>query len=318
MKGRSSLSPLVIILIAAYIFGAVYVWFSSDQMPLLASMNEPEFSLSAPVKKEKVVYRFGIHPLHNPQRLFSNFQPAINMINEDARDFEVKLIAARNYQSFEERLANQEFDIALANPLQALYGMKLGYHIVAKMADDRNFCGLLISRKDSSLRTAADFSGHILVFPSPSALAATMMTKLFLYEHGTNFHETQELYSGSQESAIMNVYLGKADMAGTWPMPWELLLKENPDLANSLRVHWRTDPLINNAILVRDDLPEEHVESIVQSLISLSCRLEGELALAQLSFASFEVSDNISYEEPVRRFLDSYRKAFPEDRDLLQ
>ncbi len=318
MQERNFFSWIGIALTVVCLLAAAHMWFRSEQMLASSPMNEPEFSVTAPVKKEKTVYRFGIHPLHNPQRLFSNFHPVIDMINEDVSDFEVKLIAARNYQSFEERLARREFDIALANPLQALYGIHVGYRIVAKMADDRNFCGLLISRKDSPLHTAADFSGHVLVFPSPSALAATLMPKLFLYEHGTRFEGTQEVYSGSQESAIMNVYLGKADLAGTWPMPWELLLKEYPDMANTLCVHWRTEPLINNAILVRDDLPEEDVEAIVQTLISLSCRLEGGSALAQLSFSSFEIIDNASYEKPVQRFLDAYRKAFPGDKDLLQ
>lgn len=279
-------------------------------------INSPTYAVEPALKNERPAYRFAVHPLHNPQRLFANFQPVIDVINERAKDFSVRLIAARDYRSFEKRLTTREFDFALANPLQTLYSLEHGYQVVAKMGDDNRFYGIIIARRDSGLDNPADMRGCSMVFPSPTALAATMMPRLFLHERGADLGSAQTSYSGSQESAIMNVYLGKADIAGTWPMPWELFLKERPELAARLHVLWKTAPLVNNAVVARRDLPERHVRRVVETLLGLSSSEEGRTVLKRLSLSAFEAADTSSYVPPVRSFLDAYRKAFPSEGDM--
>lgn len=275
------------------------------------SINTPSYSAKPAFIALWPEYRFAVHPLHNPQRLFANFQPVIDIINVRAKGFSVRLIAARDYGSFEKRLSVGEFAFALTNPLQALYSLDHGYNLVAKMGNDEQFCGLIISRRDSGIIRPGDLRGRAMIFPSSTALAAAMMPRLFLHGKGLDINTTRISFSGSQESAIMNVYLGNADAAGTWPMPWELFLQERPELARELQVLWRTEPLVNNAIVAHHTVPEDHVRQVVRILLALPLSEEGRAALKRLSLSEFEATNTSSYVPPVRRFLDSYRRAFP-------
>jgi phosphonate transport system substrate-binding protein len=284
-------------------------------LPLMAApdgstANRPAYGDHSPLAHKGVVYRFAIHPLYNPRRLFSVFFRMMDSINQRARDFEVRLIASRNYQSFEARVKTQDFEITLSNPLQALYAINHGYHVIGKMGDDRNFCGVIFTRRDSGINSIQDLKGKVLAFPSSTALAATMMPLYFLANHGLDMDQVDLHFVGSQESAIMNVFLGKADAGGTWPMPWEMLIQERAELDRTLKVLWRTPPLVNNAVLVRDDVPEEHARVIMDALTDLEHSPEGRDILEGLTLSRFERCNNTAY-EPVAAFLKDYIRYFP-------
>lgn len=291
----------------------VSIWLAAHNVIPTGTPNPPQYAAYSSEQTAVPVYKFAIHPLHNPQRLFSNFQPLVDIINDKIKDFQIHLLAGRDYGSFEKSLLAGEYDFALANPFQALASISNGYNLAGKMGDDENFCGLIVSRSEIKLDSPADLAGKTLIYPSPTALAATLMPRLFLKTHGLDFSTISESYSGSQESAIMNAYVGKAAAACTWPMPWDLLLAERPELAKELKVLWRTEPLVNNAIVANDRVPKEHVDEIMAVLLSLPNSQAGRDALKRLSLTAFEEIDPAVYVSKVENFLKQYKKEFPGD-----
>lgn len=88
------------------------------------------------------------------------------------------------------------------------------------MGDDDNFRGIILVRKDSGIKSVKDLVGKNISYPAPTALAATMMPQWYLHIHGINIHtDITNSYVGSQESSIMNVFLGKSAAGATWPPP---------------------------------------------------------------------------------------------------
>ena len=84
-------------------------------------------------------------------------------------------------------------------------------------------------RRDSGIKQPADLKGQGGGLPSPTALAAAIMPQWFLHQHGVNVNrDIENRYVGSQESAIMNVYLGQTAAGATWPPPWRLFQKDRP------------------------------------------------------------------------------------------
>ena len=67
--------------------------------------------------------------------------------------------------------------------------------------------------------------------------------------------DIENRYVGSQESSIMNAYLGQTAAGATWPPPWRAFQKEHPREAAELKVIWETESLVNNSVMVRDDVP---------------------------------------------------------------
>lgn len=319
MKKTDLWSRIIFLLIVGGFLSVFYlVWQSEGRNIPNGQMNAPGFAPDPVLSTKVPQYRFAVHPLHNPQRLFDNFQPIVDIINRDNHAFQARLLAARDYASFEKRLFAGEFDFALANPLQALAALNHGYEIVAKMGDDDNFCGIIIARNDSGFSKPADLNGKNMIFPAPTALAATLMPRYFMHELGVDLASVRSSSSGSQESAIMNVYLGHADAAGTWPMPWNLFLKERPELAREMKVLWRTEPLINNAILAKKGLPPEHIQGFVDSLAGLQNTADGKAALEHISLSCFETASDAEYAPKVEEFLRLYKKAFPDEQPFAE
>jgi phosphonate transport system substrate-binding protein len=214
-------------------------------------------------------YTFGVFPLHNAVRLFEAYQPLVDAVNRQAEPCTVRMEAARDYPSYDAKLRRREFNFALVNPYQAVVSEAYGYRIFGKMADDRRFVGIILVRKGAGIRTPEDLRGSPISFPAPTAFAATMLNKVFLKEHGLDVEtEARPQYVGSQDSAILNVFLGLTRAGGTWPPAWEAMKQQRPDVARALEVRWQTNPLTNLALVARDDVPEMRVRQMANTLSS--------------------------------------------------
>jgi phosphonate transport system substrate-binding protein len=266
--------------------------------------SEPQYTSKAPeVSKE---YIFAIHPLHNPARLFEVYGPLIDYLNRNIPNAKFRLEASRNYEEFEKKLYSQQFEFALPNPYQTLNSLGHGYHVIAKMGDDYKFTGVILVRRDSGIKKPADLKGKKVSYPARTALAATLMPQYYFQTHGLNVNrDIENLYVGSQESSIMNVYLGDVAAGATWPLPWEAFQKEHPDKARELELKWETEPMINNGVVVRDDVPVQLARQVAQLLDTLHTHAEGKAMLANMPLSRFELADDKRYrviEDFLRKF----------------
>jgi len=256
-------------------------------------------------------YVFAIHPLNNPVRLLEIYGPVIDYLNRNIVEASFRLEASRNYEEFEKKLYGRQFHFALPNPYQTLTSLQYGYHVIAKMGDDDKFTGVILVRRDSGIKQVRDLKGKKVSYPAATALAATMMPQYYLQTHGLDVNsDIENLYVGSQESSIMNVYLGQVAAAATWPLPWEAFQNENPEKARELEVRWETDPLINNGVVARDDMPASLVKRVAEVLVSLHASEEGRHMLARMPLSRFELADDQRYhviDEFLRRFSQAVR-----------
>jgi phosphonate transport system substrate-binding protein len=146
-------------------------------------------------------------------------------------------------------------------------------------------------------------------YPARTALAAAVMPQYFLHQQGLNVRQDIEhRYVGSQESSIMNVYLGQSAAGATWPPPWRLFQKEHPAEAAQLKVAWQTPPLINNAVMVRDDVPAAVAQAVRQALLDLPSTAEGRQILAGLETTRFHAANDASY-DVVRPYVKRFEAA---------
>lgn len=248
-------------------------------------------------------YTFAIHPLHNPSRLFENFQPLMRYLNARIPNARFRLEASRNYASFDEKLKQRRIAFALPNPYQTLMAIDHRYKVIAKIADDSDFRGIILVRKDSPIRSVADLKGKAVSYPAPSALAATMLPQAYLHTHGVDvMRDLDNRYVGSQESAIMNVYLGHTQAGATWPVPWRTLAKERPEVGATLKIIWQTETLPNISVVVRDDVPAALAQQVQTLITQLHLSPEGREVIAQMHLSAFSPADNQTYDK-VRAFI---------------
>lgn len=271
------------------------------------AVYEPGFSTKAATNTKE--YVVGIHPLHNPQRLMEMYGPILARINATMPSVHFRIEASRNYEKFEQKLYSGHFDFAMPNPYQTVLSLKHGYRVFGKMADDDNFRGIILVRKDSGIHTVSDLKGKQIAYPSPTALAATMMPQYYLHTHGLNVNrDVENIYVGSQESTIMNVLRGRVAAGATWPLPWQRFSTEHPEQASQLEVKWQTPSLPNNAWVVRQDVPAALVNQFAAALFGLNDSAQGRKVLAQLPLSHFEPATDATY-APVRNFLLTFSRT---------
>ncbi len=266
----------------------------------------PTFGSQAPESTKE--YVFAIHPLHNPVRLFEIYEPLFDLLNRSIPNVKFRLEASRNYDEFDKKLYSRQFDFALPNPYQTIKAISHGYHVIAKMGDDQKFTGIILVRRDSGIRQVSELKGKKVAYPARTALAAALMPQYYLHTHGLNVNQDIEnKFVGSQESSIMNVYLGDVAAAATWLLPWESFQQEHPELARELTVQWQTDALINNSVMARDDVPTSIATEVAQFLATLHTTEEGRAILARMPLSRFELADDLRY-RVVEKFLTKFRK----------
>lgn len=266
----------------------------------------PEFSNNKIQNTE--CYTIGIHPLHNPERLFEVYSPLAKYLSDNIPNTKFIIEASRNYAAFNEKLFAQKFDFAMPNPYQTTGSFKHHYNVFCKWADDENFRGIILVRKDGEINKIADLKGKLVCFPAPTALAACMLPQYYLYKHGLNINTDYKIrYVGSQESSILNVYRGDVSAACTWIPPWNALIKEKPEIENQVEIKWATDNLPNNSFVVNRSIPADIVEQVKTLLISLNTTIEGQIILKKIGVSKFEYATNETY-QPVIDFLKLFNK----------
>ncbi len=271
-----------------------------------------EPTLTAADSQQAAEYIVGIHPLHNPQRLLEVYGPIVDHMNAHIPGAHFKLEASRNYTEFDKKLYAGHFDFAMPNPYQSILSLKHGYRIFGKMADDEDFRGIILIRKDSGIHEVVDLKGKAVSYPGKTALAATFMPQYYLHTHGIDVNrDIENRYVGSQESSIENVLRGHVAAGATWPVPWKTYMREHPELAQQLTVKWQTESLQNNGWVVRQDVPTRIADVFSQQLFRLHETAQGRAMLQRVPVSRFEPATDETY-LPVREFLQTFSQTVRE------
>ena len=267
----------------------------------------PQYATQPPSAQQHPHLIFAVHPLYNPQTLHQKYLPLMHYLEQHVPGARFDLEASVNYTGFEDKLMRREPDFALPNPYEAVQAWDWGYHVIAKMAGDDNFRGVLIVRKDSAVKEAKDLIGKTVSYPAPTALAATMLTQLYLQDHGVDvLTQTKSQYVGTHTSVLMNAYLGLSAAGATSPRGWAFFQQAYPKEASEMQALWRTPALIQNPVMARADLPAPLVQQVRTALLQLNQSVEGQQVVAQLDIEGFEAAEDAQY-KPVAAFAQAYK-----------
>jgi phosphonate transport system substrate-binding protein len=267
----------------------------------------PEYDVKPSSVSTDTVYRFAIHPLHNPQKLFAVYTPLMEYLNRRVPGVIFEVEASNSYPHYETKLQAREPEFVLPNPYQTLKALDWGYDVLAEAGNSSDFKGIFIARKDSRITKPEDLHGKVIAYPAATALAAAMMPQQWLAENGLPVMQAaKNEYVGSQESSILNAYHQKSAVSATWPPPWRAFQQDHPKEAAGLKVLWETPPLINNSVMVRNDIPKPLANQVREVLHRMHEDPEGAAILYKMHTAAFYPADNARYRSTVGGFLTQY------------
>lgn len=242
------------------------------------------------------VLRLAVHPLHNPVHLVRTYQPLIDHLQAQLPSYRLELEASRDYASFERKIEARSPELLLPNPLQTLTAIRQGYTVVAMAGDPQAFRGVLLVPIDSSIRHLRDLKGRRVSFPAPTALAGAIMPQRLMQSHGLQpGRDVELLYVGSQESSMVAAIQGLSDAASTWLQPWQDFQLDRPQDASRLRVLAVTPPLVNNAVMVRNDLPAALRAQLARVLLTVHLDISLQPVLNAARIRRFSPANNTTY-----------------------
>lgn len=242
---------------------------------------------------------FAVHPLHNPQKLFKLYNPICKIINEKIPDVTCVFEASKNYEDFNDKIKNKNFDVMMPNPYQTIKAIDFDYEVFAKWSDDHVFKGVILVRQDSGINSLADLKNKNIAIPSRSALVGAMIP---INDIASNFKLYPDKdYSvetvGSQESAMLAVLNKKSDVGITWYTPWEQFNKSRSDDAKQLKLLYETETYPSNSIMYKKSLKKEIKEKL--NNLFLQMHFESAPILAEIGVSKFE-----------KATIDTYKKIF--------
>jgi phosphonate transport system substrate-binding protein len=281
-------------------------WLFLITCSAITGAEEYSPSGAAPIE---TTYIFAPHPYLNPQDLFNAYDPLVHYLERKIPGVKFIVETSRDYADYENKITARHFHFGLPNPYQTLFSLEHGYHVIAKMKPDEDFRGLMVVRKDRKVSSPHDLEGQTICFPSPTAVAATMLPMLYLYDHGLDVKQNIQIkYVGSQISSIMNAYTGDAAACGTTVRYWRTWSRDNPDKAKELETLWQTNSLPHNGVIARDDVSPNLAQKVAEALIGMEKDMELDQSQFKIDQAHFEAGDNDTY-QPMAIFLKHYDKS---------
>lgn len=253
----------------------------------------------------KETYVFGVHPYTNPQDLFDAYEPIMRYLELKlpGRYFQVE--ASRDYADYEAKLAARRFHFGLPNPAQTVMALDHGYKVIAKMAPDDDFRGLIVARTESAPASVKALAGKTLCFTSASAVAGTMLPLLYLHDNGLDLKSIQIRYVGSQFSSILNANSGEYAACGSTSRFMRTWSNSNPDKARDMKILWRTPSLPHNGVVARDDVPPQVMRQVATALAGMDADKDLDQSQFRIDQQHFELATDATY-KPMIEFLRRY------------
>ncbi len=138
----------------------------------------------------------------------------------------------------------------------------------------RKLTGILVTRKDSSIKRVQDLQGKIVSFPSPNAFAATLYIRALLAEkEGIQF---TPVFAKTHTNSFRFVIRGKTQASGG---VYRTLRRERPEVQSQLQVIYKTPSTPSHPIVVHKRVPKKVASAVQASIISLAKTDDGKAIL---------------------------------------
>ena len=155
-------------------------------------------------------YTIGPVPQFEPRKLHAIWKP---IVDEVARrtGLRFNLVTTLTIQDFHAAYARGKFDFVYVNPYNVVHFHEAQAYIPL-VADKEPLHGIVVVAKDSEFKTIAGLNGKTVAFPSPNALAATMLVRSDLEQ--LHHVAVTPLYAGTHSSVYLHVAKGLAAAGG--------------------------------------------------------------------------------------------------------
>ncbi|MEL7292870.1 MAG: phosphate/phosphite/phosphonate ABC transporter substrate-binding protein [Pseudomonadota bacterium] len=233
---------------------------------------------------------FGVVPQQSASRLAQQWGPIMSHLSQ-VSGLNIEFQTAADIPTFEQRLANGDYDIAYMNPYHyTVFSRSPGYRAMAK-ARDKQIKGILVTQRGNSVESLQWLNNQTLAFPSPAAFAATILNQSDLNKAGVSFESD---YVSSHDSVYLSVAKGFYPAGGGVMRTFNAL----PEVVKSqLTVLHTTQGYTPHAIAYHPRLSQQQVELLAKALSELERSAQGQSLLEQLKIKGFQPAQDQDWDD---------------------
>jgi basic membrane protein A len=162
--------------------------------------------------------------------------------------------------------------------------------------------GQILVRADSGINSIADLKGKKFAFTDPASTSGYLYPLGLLKKNGVDPKDLAEaVFTGSHNAAALALYKGSVDAAATFVDVRDQLEKDFPDIKEKTKVLATTDPIPNDTITFRKDLPASIQKKFKEAMLDLVKTEEGKKIVYDIYEWDGAVEGDDALFEPVRQ-----------------
>ncbi|MGZ3690532.1 MAG: phosphate/phosphite/phosphonate ABC transporter substrate-binding protein [Pseudobdellovibrio sp.] len=233
---------------------------------------------------------------------------------------EFKVEVPSSYVAVVEAIGSKRADAAILNTFgYVLAHEKYGAEAKLKLVNrGRDFySGQIIVRADSGIKNVNQLNGKKFAFVDPASTSGYLLPSRLFKKENIKLKET--IFAGKHDSVVLAVYQKTVDAGATFYTPpdddgtpkdarW-LLRTQYPDVYDKIKILQLTEPIPNDPLVLRKDVPEELKAKIAASLQKYIKTPEGAKVMMDLyHITDFKEATDEDY-APVRTYLKDLGKT---------
>ena len=216
------------------------------------------------VAHAKDTYIWSVVPQFTGIAVHRDWTPFLNAIEKDT-GYHFSLKIYDSIPEFESGFADGKPDFAYMNPYHAVTAKNKQGYIPIIRDSKRRLTGILVTRKDSAIKSLEDLQGKRIAFPSPNAFAASLFPRALLTEKYNIQYKT--VYANTHSNAFRFVLLNKAAASGG---VYRTLKRERVEVQEQLRVIYETPSSASHPIVAHKRVPNKIVNAVQKAIIALA------------------------------------------------
>ena len=158
----------------------------------------------------------------------------------------------------------------------------------------------IITQANSGINSLADLQGKRFAFVDPASTSGYLFPLAGLKKAGYDPQKFfgQTVFAGSHNNVVLAVYQGRVDAGAVYEDARGSVQKTLPDVMQKVKVVWRSDPIPNDTVSLREGLPAAVKDRVTKALLRFSEQPAGLDALKAL----YEIEALADYELLVSKY----------------
>ncbi len=239
-------------------------------------------------------------PSQDSQRVLETGNILARMI-EVATGYRVRAEVPTSYVATVEAMCAGRVDIAFLAPFAyVLANQKCGadVRLVSVRANLPFYKSQILYKADLNIKDLNDLRGKRFAFVTPASASGYLFPAALLKKRGIDPDRffSQVLYAGGHDRVVLAIYTGSVDAGATFGDEVfsdgrTTVIRQYPDVNAKVKVLMYTDPIPNDTVSFRRDLPDEVKEKTTKALFRIAETAPGKESLDRLyqiqGFADF-------------------------------